>query len=521
MKLLIVDDQLATLQGLVENIDWAAQGFLQVDTAANAMEARLSIRRQTPDVMLCDVEMPVENGMELCRWLREEGLETKIIFLTCHSDFQYAREAVELQASDYIVQPAAYETIVAKVAAVVDKLHKERREQQWNTLGRMYARKEKEIAGSFLRGFLNGTVSSKGFSALPALPDPAGEGRLLLVQLVRWTSAAERWKEDLLTAALQSFCEDIFSCANTVVAALMEKNTYAVCLQAAPGETLEAGSLEGRMQYLVNTYDLYMPCEVAVYPAAPGPVEAMPEQWKGLVKRRNQNITGKKGVIGSTNPAAAASYTAQAAVWKSLLEQQGAEAMEKEINRSLDRIAESGQLTAATLSAFCMDFNHMVALLWNGSWGVDELQYSEEWMALSQQAIHSVDGMRALVSQLTRSLQKNGGSDETGVVQQMIDFIRENLWEDIGREDVANHVHLNVDYAARLFRKETGESMKGYIIRLKLNEARNLLRNTSLSVSSVAVQLGYNNFSHFAAIYKKEFGISPNEERKSAEAGQP
>ena len=93
MKLLIVDDQQATLQGLAENIDWAGEGFQSVETARNAMEARLSFRRQEPDVMLCDIEMPVETGMDLVRWVREQGYETRIIFLTCHTEFRYAQEA--------------------------------------------------------------------------------------------------------------------------------------------------------------------------------------------------------------------------------------------------------------------------------------------------------------------------------------------------------------------------------------------------------------------------------------------
>lgn len=82
MKLLVVDDQLITLNGVARMIDWAAEGFDVVDTAQNAMEARLSFSRGVPDVMLCDIEMPVENGVELCKWVRQQGYSTGIIFLT-------------------------------------------------------------------------------------------------------------------------------------------------------------------------------------------------------------------------------------------------------------------------------------------------------------------------------------------------------------------------------------------------------------------------------------------------------
>ena len=68
----------------------------------------------------------------------------------------------------------------------------------------------------------------------------------------------------------------------------------------------------------------------------------------------------------------------------------------------------------------------------------------------------------------------------------------------------------------RLFKKEMGISIKAYVIQQKLLEARRLLRTTNLTVSSVAVQLGYNNFSHFSAQYKREFGITPAEEQREA-----
>ena len=82
MKLLIVDDQLLTLNGIAQGINWREEGFDVVETAQNAMEARISFSRAVPDVMLCDIEMPVENGVELCRWVRQQRYGTEILFLT-------------------------------------------------------------------------------------------------------------------------------------------------------------------------------------------------------------------------------------------------------------------------------------------------------------------------------------------------------------------------------------------------------------------------------------------------------
>ena len=106
MKLLIVDDQSTVVQGLLHCTNWAAMGFTVVDTALNAVDAKASLLRQEAEVMLCDIEMPMESGLDLLDWLRQRGMTTRCIFLTAHAEFRYAQEALRLGGFDYIMQPA-------------------------------------------------------------------------------------------------------------------------------------------------------------------------------------------------------------------------------------------------------------------------------------------------------------------------------------------------------------------------------------------------------------------------------
>ena len=167
MKLLIVDDQLLTLNGIAQGINWREEGFDVVETAQNAMEARISFSRAVPDVMLCDIEMPVENGVELCRWVRQQRYGTEILFLTCHTDFIYAQEAIQLRASDFIVQPAPYHEIREKVHKVVESLREKQKKQRLQNLGSGYSRKQDLVNGNLWRGFLVGTITQEALAALP------------------------------------------------------------------------------------------------------------------------------------------------------------------------------------------------------------------------------------------------------------------------------------------------------------------------------------------------------------------
>lgn len=185
MKLLIVDDQQATLQGLAENIDWAGEGFQSVETARNAMEARLSFRAAGAGCHALRHRDAVETGIDLVRWVREQGYETRVIFLTCHTEFRYAQEAIALRANDYVVQ-RALSRHRQRVHKLVGDLRQVQQEQQLQELGTTYEPKQQEIGSSLWRSYLQKAMDSRSLKDLPCLPDPEKDGVLILMQVIRW-----------------------------------------------------------------------------------------------------------------------------------------------------------------------------------------------------------------------------------------------------------------------------------------------------------------------------------------------
>lgn len=111
MNLLIVDDQKTIVKGLRDGIDWKAAGIDEVHTACSAREAKLVLMNFDIEILLTDIEMPEENGMELLEWTKTRYPEIVAIFLTSHADFEYARQALKLGSFDYILQPARYEDV--------------------------------------------------------------------------------------------------------------------------------------------------------------------------------------------------------------------------------------------------------------------------------------------------------------------------------------------------------------------------------------------------------------------------
>ena len=138
MKLLIVDDQPGVTEGLCHGVNWAQLGFSQVQAVNSVREARAAMLNTVPDVMLCDIEMPEETGLELFKWVKKQGFATRCIFLTAHAKFSYAQEAMHLGAFDYIIQPAPYSEISQVTARAVKDVQASRDQKELTQMGRAF-----------------------------------------------------------------------------------------------------------------------------------------------------------------------------------------------------------------------------------------------------------------------------------------------------------------------------------------------------------------------------------------------
>ena len=124
MILLIVNDEAIIAETTKTEIEWTNYGIDEVYTAYDVCSAKEIIKNNNIDILLCDIEMPRENGLTLIRWIREQELEIECVILTCHAKFAYAQEAVSLRCQDYILLPTQYEDIGNVVYNVVKRIAK-------------------------------------------------------------------------------------------------------------------------------------------------------------------------------------------------------------------------------------------------------------------------------------------------------------------------------------------------------------------------------------------------------------
>ncbi|MCR2803879.1 response regulator [Paenibacillus soyae] len=103
-KVLLVEDETFVRESVKEIIRWEEMGFSLCGEASNGEEALEIIKREPPDLVLCDIVMPKMDGLQLLKETRRAGIGSKFVMLTCIGDFESMRQAMEFGASNYILK---------------------------------------------------------------------------------------------------------------------------------------------------------------------------------------------------------------------------------------------------------------------------------------------------------------------------------------------------------------------------------------------------------------------------------
>lgn len=129
-KVMLVDDEILIRENIRDCIPWEQEGFTYCGDAPDGEVALPLIDQHVPDILITDIKMPFMNGLELSRIVRDKYPEMKIIILSGHDEFQYAREALRLGVEDYCLKPVSAADIVKLLQEVSCKIDRQRQERE-------------------------------------------------------------------------------------------------------------------------------------------------------------------------------------------------------------------------------------------------------------------------------------------------------------------------------------------------------------------------------------------------------
>ncbi len=167
MNILLVDDEVISIEILKKALDWKAFGFSNVFFAYNAKEAREILEEHHVEIIICDIEMPKENGLDLIGWVQNIYPEILCIILTAFPDFNYARSAISLGVYRFLLKPVSFEELEETIRLAIDRIEQEKFwEQEKNPAGKEEDLTMVQKVKKYLEDHYNEVITRKNIESL-------------------------------------------------------------------------------------------------------------------------------------------------------------------------------------------------------------------------------------------------------------------------------------------------------------------------------------------------------------------
>lgn len=526
MWVLLVDDDLATVRTLRQEIDWEGFGFAEAREAYNVHGAIRAVEdaEGPPDLIVCDIEMPMGSGLDLLRWVRGKGLESEFIFLTCHESFSYASEAIEYRAGSYIVKPFDAGKMEAAVEKALLNIRRRAYLAQYSQYGEYWLKSREERDEAFWRGVLFSRFSKEQLAAQldeRGLDEEDESWRVILVRLSR--SLEPAGETDWDTASFW------FSLKRLACEAVLDEFTlehavdyqdgpfyYAALLSQADADTLRK---RGGMfiQFWADNFP-GIRGKPLVCISRPSALPTLGERREALEKRMQAHLdSGEVLLEEEAEEAASPVQLPDSGELMQYLEQQDRSGILRYLRDYMGKLSKEGRMDRSALRLLHQDFLQLVySYLQRHEVQAHTLYQDPVSQQLQQLADSSSFDMIKWASYVADTAFKCVSEvRQTGtVVSHAEAYIREHFREDISRDDVAAAVYVTSSYLSRIFRTETGMKITDFLTRCRIEEAKRLLRTTDRSVSDIAVDSGFESFSYFSTVFKKVVGVTPVQYRK-------
>jgi two-component system, response regulator YesN len=534
-RLLVVDDEAFALKSVVDTIDWRSLQITEVFSASDAEEARERLGEYAVDVMICDIEMPGENGLELLDWMRKRGIATETIFLTGHDKFDYAQTALQIGCFDYLLKPIAHDRLKDTVMRALRKLEDTQRKLSLHSKAERYENLLKTQRHVLIDRFWIDLIEPAGETASVSVSEPhtsylsmihpefsANDVFIpLLLSVDRWKQSFGSRDENILEYAMMNSAREtvLRDWMGTVVKC--RSGAIFIIIYDAVRIADDKKELEWRCRRFIADCNQYFYSHVSCYIGLPGLITGIAASCAELLDMERRNVSRSDAIFIEGG-----NYEDQVSmlsvIWPSELAVLFESGKKEELQRRLDelfRVYENQKsFSKENLKAF---YYHFVSMIYqtfhkNGI-SVDHALESLNRHDDMLQATKSLSQLKAWTKRMidaSMTAREKHRNREPSVVELIEQYVLSHMSEDLTREDIAAFLHFNPAYLSRLFKKETGLSLSDYIMDQRMTQAKRLLSESDLKVSDVAEITGYRNFSYFSKLFKKQEGFTPQEFRK-------
>jgi len=502
LKVFFADDEREVLEGIKNIVDWNSIGYEICGEAMDGLSAYNSIKSLNPDLILLDIKMPKIEGIELTRLLREEGFKGHIIVLSGFSEFKYAQEAIRNGVDFYLTKPIDEDALSDAAVDIRKKILNSRMNHETQSY---YKEKAKF---KILEDILFNTELKDSPYSLKELNLEAERYQVLILDE---TTPARTGYSELITAMQLPH--------NTVFVDKFNHETYRIVL-------LKGESVINRFaQFQKANFDKNLAYTVSVGSIIDNIHEAhLSLEEAQRIHDRLFFIGGKYKVITSDmirfiEPEVF--YTVKESrvlgeqLYDLLVVYRKTECLsflEDLLSKMMQSSNEAGDIRSVLAGMYI----YLVSRL-KTSYTSADLKFMTNAEIIkslhNQRYLHDI--IEFFKYEIHRIHQLIGGMSSDGILDGIIDYIQHNYHEDIKLKKLAPKFGYNSSYLGKIFAKKMDISFNDFLHKVRIEEAKNLLLNSTYKIYEIATLLGYKNVDYFHLRFKQFENTTPNEYRLS------
>lgn len=535
IKVFLVEDEMVIRRGIKNSIDWEKEGYIFCGEASDGELAYPMIIKEKPDILITDIRMPFMDGLELCKLVKKELPNIKILILSGYDEFDYAKEAIRLGVTEYLLKPISSGKLLEALNGVSESI---RREKEDKDLVRKYMEEMRENTEHEKQKFFEQMIAGN-LSMADALETgkkyemnlSAGMYNLLLF---RFTLGEENRKSGELLGEAEYAIEKLTERLEYVFEFQRGVEGWAFLLMADNEEQMSerVKELSKDLEEIMKNYST-----IAYFGGIGQPVarlreleESFREAERALAARFTMELNRIISVedirmaqnVDTLDDIEITSF-GEIEKTRTMLEKFLNNGAEDEIDEFVDvyinELPEENLKSVLMRQYIIMDAYIVMMSFCEKIEGIEgEMQAQSEELKNSMKTSQTLEEIKNYIRMLLKKIigvrDTISGRRYSDIIEIAKDQIRKTYMSDeISLNTIAAEVGMSPSYFSSIFSKEMGKTFVEYLTEIRMDRAKELLMCSSMKTSEIGYEVGYKDPHYLSYIFKKTQNCTPKEFR--------
>lgn len=535
IKVFLVEDEMVIRRGIKNSIDWEKEGYIFCGEASDGELAYPMIIKEKPDILITDIRMPFMDGLELCKLVKKELPNIKILILSGYDEFDYAKEAIRLGVTEYLLKPISSGKLLEALNGVSESI---RREKEDKDLVRKYMEEMRENTEhekqKFFEQMIAGNLSMADALETGEKYEMNLSARMYNLLLFRFTLGEENRKSGELLGEAEYAIEKLTERLEYVFEFQRGVEGWAFLLMADNEEQMSerVKELSKDLEEIMKNYST-----IAYFGGIGQPVarlreleESFREAERALAARFTMELNQIISVedirmaqnVDTLDDIEITSF-GEIEKTRTMLEKFLNNGAEDEIDEFVDvyinELPEENLKSVLMRQYIIMDAYIVMMSFCEKFEGIEgEMQAQSEELKNSMKTIQTLEEIKNYIRMLLKKIigvrDTISGRRYSDIIEIAKDQIRKTYMSDeISLNTIAAEVGMSPSYFSSIFSKEMGKTFVEYLTEIRMDRAKELLMCSSMKTSEIGYEVGYKDPHYFSYIFKKTQNCTPKEFR--------